>query len=415
MHRQMIFTILRRGGYVILLWGLTVGLALAALIPGQSDKLIAADGQASDQFGSAVAIAGDRVIVGANRANIDGRVAQGAAYLYERDVGTLNNWNQVAKLTASDGAAGDEFGWAVGISGETVVVGAHFADMGGNSGQGAAYLYGRKAGTFNNWEQVAKLTATDGAANDGFGRSVAVSGDTVVIGASGAGGQGAVYIFERNQGGPNNWGQVAKLAASDGAAGDEFGFAVSISEETVVIGGPSANVDHFSDGAVYIFERNQGGPNNWGQVAKLAASDGADHNQFGWAVDVSGGTIVVGALRGDAGSSDEGAAYVFERPQGGTGLWPESAKLTAGDGIFEDFFGGSVAVYSDTISVGAWRAIIDGSPNQGAAYLFDRNRMGADSWAQVAKLTASDGAAFDGFGWAVALGRNHYRRRRFFG
>jgi len=397
--------VLRRGGLVVLVGALFVGLTVAALSAGQSAKLFAGDGQAFDQFGSAVDVSGDRVIVGANRADVSGQGDQGAAYIFERTTGTLNSWGQVARLTASDGAAGDEFGWAVSISGETAVVGAHFADVGSNLGQGAAYIFERNGGTLGGWGQVARLTASDGAASDGFGQAVAIFGDKVVIGASGAGAgdQGAAYIFERNQGGPNNWGEVTKLVASDGGPGDQFGFSVSISGETVTTGAPSASVSSFSDGAAYIFERNQGGPNNWGEVTKLAASDGATHNQFGWDLDINGDTVVVGALRGDAASSDEGAAYVFERPQNGTGVWPESAKLTASDAIVEDFFGSSVAVYSDTVIAGAWRAIIEGSPNQGAAYLFNRDWDGANSWGQVTKLTASDGAAFDGFGWAVAL------------
>ncbi|MDH3676259.1 MAG: hypothetical protein OES12_12255, partial [Anaerolineae bacterium] len=215
--------------------------------------------------------------------------------------------------------------------------------------------------------------------------------------------QGGAYIFERNHGGPNSWGQMAKLTASDGMSNDEYGFSVCIYGETVLVGAPSANVSNFSDGAAYVYGRNQDGIDQWGQVTKLAAADGVAHNQFGWAAAIDGNTAVVGALRGDASpDGDEGAAYIFERDQGGANNWGQVTKLTASDGIIEDFFGSSVAISGDTVVAGAWRAIINGS-QQGAAYSFERNQTGLNNWGQTAKLTASDGAVRDGLGWAVAI------------
>jgi hypothetical protein len=171
---------------------------------------------------------------------------------------------QVKKLTASDGAAGDSFGRPVAISGEAVVVGASDADVGGNHAQGAVYVFARSQGGADNWGQVKKLTASGGEARDSFGSSVAISGETVVVGAyyfyAGVGSKnsrGAVYVFARNQGGADNWGQVKKLTASDGAANDWFGDS-AVSGETIVVGAHAASVgDNRDQGAAYVFPRNQ--------------------------------------------------------------------------------------------------------------------------------------------------------------
>ncbi|MEJ2212002.1 MAG: FG-GAP repeat protein, partial [Anaerolineae bacterium] len=173
--------------------------------------------------------------------------------------------------------------------------------------------------------QVVKLTASDAAAGDRFGSSVAIDNDTVVVGAyweDGAGiDRGAAYVFERNYDRSNpsvpkadNWGQVAKLIASDPGNYDDFGFSVSISDDTIVVGVPWEEGSVGADrGAAYIFVRNQGGPDNWGQLKKLLASDGQSYAYFGRSVSISGDTIVVGAFRDGTSGSERGAAYIFER------------------------------------------------------------------------------------------------------
>ena len=216
-------------------------------------------------------------------------------------------FTQTKKLTASDAAANDRFGQSVATNGDTVVIGASSK----NSNTGAAYIFERNQGGAENWGQVQKLTASDAAVNDQFGRSVAIDGDTVVVGASAKNlFTGAAYIFERNQGGAENWGQVQKLTASDAAAFDNFGWSVAINGDTVVVGAWGKNSN---TGAAYIFERNQGGAEHWGQVQKLTASD-AVVRQFGYSVSINGDTVVVGA-------HDTGAAYIFERNQGGAEPW----------------------------------------------------------------------------------------------
>src|SRR5439155_1275826 len=161
---------------------------------------------------------------------------------------------------------------SVSISTNTVVVGSPAK----NSFTGAAYVFDRNQGGANNWGQVMELAASDAAADDEFGGSVSISGDTVVVGSPAKNSfTGAAYVFDRNQAGVNNWGQVTKLAASDALPDALSIFSVSISRNTVVVGSPAKN--SFT-GAAYVFDRNQGGTNHWGQVQELAASDGAAYD-----------------------------------------------------------------------------------------------------------------------------------------
>jgi uncharacterized protein (TIGR03437 family) len=332
----------------------------------QQAKLTASDGVSSDQFAFSVSMSGDTVLAGAPvRANYTG-----LAYVFVR-AGT--NWTQQAEVAASDGANGDFFGWSVSMNGDTAVVGAFF-----KAGfQGAAYVFVRSGA---NWSQQAKLTASDGAKFDLFGSSVAVDGDTVVVGAYSASSKGAAYVFARTG---TSWTQQAKLTASDGVANDFFGLSSSVSGDTVVIGAIGRNA---LQGAAYVFVRTG---TSWTQQAELAAADVAKGDQFGSDVSVSGDTVVVGANR----TATLGAAYVFVRS--GTS-WSQQAKLTAADGAKNDFFGFSVGVNGDTAIVAAY---LKGS-GQGAAYVFVRS---GTSWSQQAKLTASDGAASDTFGHSVSL------------
>ena len=310
---------------------------------------------------------------------------------------TIDPWIQQAKLLASDAASSDRFGVSVAISGDVVVIGA----FGDDSYSGSAYVFEREQG--GGWSFVAKLTALDAASYDGFGWSVAISGDTVVVGANGDDANtGSAYLFERNQGGSNNWGLVAKLTALDADIYDFFGKSVAISGDVVIVGA-DGNSDHgLYSGSAYLFERDQGGSNNWGQVKKLTALDAAGGDQFGESVAINGGVIVVGAYSNDAHGSGSGAAYLFERDQGGTNNWGQVKKLTPLDAASGDYFGKSVAISGDMVVVGA-----DGNDDHGhrtgSAYLFERNQGGTNNWEQVKKLTALDADSNDLFGYSVAI------------
>jgi len=243
---------------------------------------------------------------------------------------TIDPFIERKKLLADDGAAGDHFGLSVSISGDTATVGAYGDDDNGDD-SGSAYIFSRNQGGADNWGQVKKLTAGDGAAGDTFGLSVSISGDTATVGAYGDDGySGSAYIFSRDQGGAVNWGQVQKLTAGDGAAGDYFGRSVSISGDTAIVGAYGDDDNGDRSGSAYSFSRDQGGTDNWGEVKKLTAGDGAAYDNFGYSVSISGDTAIVGALwDGDNGDAS-GSAYIFSVPAfgdelavdfGGNGLW----------------------------------------------------------------------------------------------
>ena len=355
-------------------------------------KLTASDGAADDYFGFSVALSGDTALVGIPYEDDNGN-SSGSAYIFERDQGGTDNWGQVIKIAASDGAAEDYLGYSVALEENTALVGAYRDDgIGVNSG--SVYIFERDQGGIGNWGEVKKLTASDSAAGDEFGISVSLSGDTVLVGArrddDNGTYSGSAYIFERDEGGADNWGEVKKLTASDGAADDEFGFAVALSGDIALVGSPYDDDDGADSGSSYLFERNQDGAGNWGQAKKLTASDGATIDYFGYSVALSGDTALVGTLYANS-------VYLFERDQGGAGNWGQIKILTASDGGEGEFFGGSLTLSGDTALVGAY------NDANGSAYIYERDQGGADNWGETAKLIASDGAASDFFGYAVAL------------
>ncbi|HMV99781.1 MAG TPA: FG-GAP repeat protein, partial [Acidobacteriota bacterium] len=304
-------------------------------------------------------------------------------------------FGQQTKLTASDGAADDLFGCSVAISGETVVVGAYQDTIGANDDQGSAYVFVRSGTT---WSLQQKLTASDGMALDQFGFSAAINGETVVVGAYqdtiGANdGQGSVYVFVRSG---TIWSQQQKLTASDGMAIDQLGFSVAISGEVVVAGARFDNIGANNDqGSAYVFVRSG---TTWSQRQKLTASDGAAGDWFGTSVAINGETVVVGAPLDTIGANNlQGSAYVFV--QTGT-TWTEQQKLTASDGAVGDQFGGSVAISGETVVVGAPVDTIGANNLQGSASVFVRS---GTTWSEQQKLTISDGAVDDRFGFSVAI------------
>ncbi|MEP2775662.1 MAG: PKD domain-containing protein [Luteolibacter sp.] len=421
----------------------------------QQAFLKASNTGAGDNFGRSVAVSGDTVVVGApfedsptgvpdEQPSVSG--GSGAAYVFVRS-GTT--WSQQAFLKGSNteltGRFGDNFGWSVAVSGDTIVVGALGEDSSttgvngtpneGASDSGAAYIFVRTGTT---WSQQAFLKASNTGAGDGFGRSVAVSGDTVVVGATGedssttgvngspnegASGSGAAYVFVLSG---TTWNQQAFLKASNTGSSDIFGFSVALCGNTLVVGATgedsstvgvnSAPDDGASaSGAAYVFVRNS---TAWSQQAYLKASNTGASDRFGYSVAVSENTVAVGSYREDSnttgvngtpdeGASGSGAAYVFIR--GGTS-WSQQAYLKASNTGMNDNFGHSVALSGDTVVVGSvaeGSSTIgingisnEGAPGSGAAYVFVRS---GTAWSQQAFLKASNTGEDDGFGWSVAV------------
>jgi hypothetical protein len=367
---------------------------------GQDKRLLAPGGAEGDRFGESVALAGDTAAIGAPES--DGSL--GSAYILERNRGGENAWGLQVKLDAFTRAEGDNFGFALALSGETLLVGARDADVSGDLSRGAAQLFIRSG---DEWKQIDKQLANAGASGDQFGLSVSLVGDTALVGAPYENSeQGAAYLFGRNQGGADLWGQSKKLTAADGAAGDFFGIAVSLDRagmaaQRALVGAYGDNADK---GSAYLFERNQGGSGAWGQVVKLEASGGAIFDNFGQSVSLYGDSALIGAPGDDVGvENGQGSAYLFSRNQGGLEAWGQVTQIFAGDGAASDAFGHSVSLSGDTALVGAYGNDIGAESSQGAAYIFERNQGGANVWGQVRRLLASDGAAGENFGYAVSL------------
>ena len=353
----------------------------------QQSKLVADDLVPDTSFGGAVAISGDTAVVGAYFASPGGTTRAGAAYVLVRS-GT--SWTQQAVLTASDKAANSYAGVSVAISGDTIIVGAYGATGPSHlSYSGEAYIFVRTGTT---WTEQARLSASDPVASGSFGTSVALSGDSAVIGSpqanpSGKIVTGAVYVFTRSGG---TWTQQAELVADDKEEFNLFGDAVALDGDTVVVG---ADYSERLTGSAYVFVGSGG---TWKQQAKLFAprTERAIDDHFGRAVGIAGDTILIGDLRAGAGTMVRGGAvHVFLRS--GT-TWTQDVELTASDRTEGDWFGSSVVLAGDTAAIGAPHA----ASLAGAAYVFTRN---GTTWTQQQELAASDATANSYFASSVAI------------
>jgi len=356
----------------------------------------ASGGAAGDNFGFSVSISGDYAIVGAWLKTVNNNTNQGKASIFVRS-GT--SWIEQAALTASDGASNDQFGYSVSIYGDYAIIGARYKNVGGNIRQGKVYIYKRSGTT---WSQEATLTASDGNAYDEFGNSVSISDEYAIVGAlykdvNGNNNQGRVYIFKRVG---TNWSQEAAITASDGAANDFFGCSVSIFSDYVLIGARGKDVGiNENQGKAYLFKRSG---TSWSQESIITASDGAADDVFGHSVSISGDYVVVGAFLKDVGTNiDQGKAYIFKRT--GT-LWNQEAILISSDGSPFDEFGYSVSISGDYATVGARDKDVGDNINQGKAYIFKRT---GSNWTEQVELVGSGASEYDLFGFSVSISGIH--------
>jgi hypothetical protein len=341
-----------------------------ASIGDELRELLARDGSAEDRFGKAVGISGNTAIVGAWWDG--GGSHSGSAYLFDTTTGS-----QLAKLTSQDAVTGgEEFGISVGISSNIAVVGAHLDNDNGFR-SGSAFLFDVATGAL-----IHKLLPNDGATNDYFGRSVSISGNVVIVGSPGDDdnhiNSGSAYLFDATTGA-----QLAKLTSSDSWTEDGFGSAVGISGNTAIVGAYS---NDNSSGSAYLFTTTTGV-----QLAKLKAKDAALGDMFGISVGISGGTVIVGANEDDDNGFRSGSAYLFDTATGA-----QLAKLTPNDGAAFDEFGVSVGITDSVAIVGAIS-----NNTSGSAYLFD-----VKSGSQLAKLTPRDGIRGDQIGLSVGISGN---------
>jgi hypothetical protein len=349
----------------------------------ETQKLLASDGAANDHFSEyAVALDDNTALIGAYYDDDKG-ANSGSVYVFTR---TGTTWTEQQKLLAIDGAAGDNFGVSVTLSGDTAIIGA----PGDENLTGSAYVFTRTGTT---WTQQAKLTAPDGVPDAFFGYPVSLSGDTIMIGANqdddNGYWSGSVYVFIRTG---TTWTQQAKLIASDGGVEDGFGYGISLVGDTALIGAIWDNDYGNHSGSAYVFTRTG---TNWTQQQKLLPSDGVTDAQFGISVSLDGNTALIGANRDDDNGLRSGSAYVFTRT--GT-TWTQEAKLIASDGATEERFGIDVALEGDTALIGSETP--DNGDNSGSVYVFTGT---GNTWTEGQKLLASDGASVDWFGFSIAL------------
>ena len=360
---------------------------LAASVPSTETKLTPADASYFRNFGSSVAIDGDTAVVGVPLDSFlgpDGR----AVYVFIKNGST---WEQQAKLVASDPTDSSEFGYAVALSSDTLVVGAHL-DSAAGANAGAVYVFTRSGAV---WSQQAKLTPTDAGADKQFGAAVTIEGDTVAVGAIGDSeavfNAGAVYIFTRSG---TAWSQQAKLFSIDPRSGNLFGFSVALDGGTLAVGSPFDEDFGVTDaGTVYVFT---GSGSVWTQQSEQLATSPQEDALLGWSVAISGDTIIAGAPQDNSAADFAGSAYVFVR-SGGT--WTQQAKLVADDAAMFESFGYSVAISGNTAAVGS---AFDSTFAMfaGSAYTFTRS---GTVWTQSAEFSATDVLDSDEFGYTVAM------------
>jgi hypothetical protein len=356
--------------------------------------LSASDGVAGNALGTAVAASGDTVVVGENCGEIGGNPYcnlqnQGVVYVYQKPEGGWGNMVQTAELTPSDGYVGDGFGQSVAIDGNTIVVGSF----------DKAYVFVSSTGTWQNMTETAQLT--DGVTGDGFGGAVAISRNTIVVGApaaeiNGNAEQGAAYVFVEP---PTGWATTsafnAQLTASDGTYQCVFGISVGIGGDSIVIGAPF-HQDQTGPGEAYVFSKPAIGWTTATQTAILTRSPQGPYDEFGLSVAISNGTVVVGAQQAVSENNLQGVADVFVEPRTG---WADSTQTVELESpvyfYLLQHFGGSVAVHGSSVAVG------DFSPLN-IIFLFTKPASGWQSASQPqAGLSAARGLSFFGFSVAV--------------
>ena len=371
-------------------FGLVYCAAVSAVTPSIDEvaKLLADDAEASDYLGYSAAIDGDTAVVGAYKETELGYDA-GAAYVFVRDGSGV--WTQQAKLTASDGKADDRFGWAVAVAGDTAVIGKESWDF-FDPPPGAAYVFTRDSTGV--WSEQQILTASDGEPGDYFGEAVAVNGDTILIGADGdddmGTSSGSAYVFVRD--GSGNWSLQQKLLVDHESSGDYFGTSVAIDGDTAVISADGFDYTGSIEdsGMAYVYTRDSG---VWSVQGELIPSDNEFFNQCGKSVALSGDTLVMGCPNDDQVAYNTGAAYIFKRDS--NGVWSEQQKLIASDAGYYESFGFAVEMDGDNLVVGAYLDDDNGN-DSGSAYLYTRDADGI--WQEKLKLLASDGQAYDFLG-----------------
>ncbi len=378
-------------------------IALAAVLsPGaaraasfEEDQQLIGAGQ-DHQFGSAVDTDGTTLVVGAPGFPGAAGNGSGAVFIYIR---SASGWTQQQQIEASDAAAFDGFGTSVAVDGDRLIVGSPFDDTLAGVDAGSAYVFERTGST---WTQEQKLEDITPNAGNEFGTAVDISGTTAAVGApgdrSGTFDSGTVSVFTRSG---TTWSLQATLVATDNATGDAFGSAVVLEGDTALVGAPDKAGGPFvlGAGAAYVFTRSA---SLWSQDQKLLPGNVGTDSHFGISIDLSGDQLIVGADMDDNNvGQNVGGAFVYEG--GGATPWVLDVELTPGDGANGDGFGADVAIRDDVAVVGSVNDITVRGSETGSTYVFERRQS---SWRQAQKILATDGGGSDQFGYRIALEGN---------
>lgn len=358
---------------------------------GMQSKLTVVDAAEFDLFGNAVSISGDLAIIGAVGDDDEGASA-GAAYVFRR---TTQGWVKEIKLTASDAESSDQFGFSVGISGDYAIVGAPQNGTAGDKA-GAAYVFRRLAPGV--WTQQIQLLASDAAANDQFGRAVSIYGDAAAVGSpfNDDGGinefsnTGSVYVFRRLAG--QAWTEEAKLNADVPVFTSQYGTALAITGDDVIVG---AMFEDAAAGAAYVFHRSGAGV--WSQQARLEPvnEEPTWGLIFGSSVAIQGNIAAVGAIGDDSAATNAGSAFVFRRDA--YGVWSQEQKIYPVDPIAQDRFGSAASVIDGAVVIGASGASALATTSGYAAIFSESGGV----WEETLRLIADDGAPGDEFGVSI--------------
>lgn len=347
-------------------------------------KISPANSEPGDIFGYSQASSGDYLVVGAYEKN-----SQGAAYIFIRNDTQSDPWSQVSQLSASDAETDGRFGWSVDIDGSTVVICAE--------GSAACYVYVRNETDFGTWDEVNKLVASFSVSGSGFGSDVVIKGNVIAVGAPG---NSTVYVYRQGMNGTDEWEQVQRLDASDHEPNNLFGEAVVLGDDILVVGASGVATAGTRAGAAYVFLETVNG--TFQELTKLQASDASSFDYFGSTLALDGHFLAVGAFGQLNGADVNGAMYVFSRDSGGPNAWGQTQKITASGNSSNSRFGQGLAMSEGLLVAGA---VFDSNlvANSGMAYLFQFNASGNDVWEELNQFQASDASVDDFLGFSISI------------
>ncbi len=369
---------------------------------GQAKKVQISDLASNSVIGNSVCVSGNLALVGAPGGHQE--KGSGSAYVIAKDFGGSNNWGMKNKLAGELNLENAKFGKSVSIYKDIAIVGVPGDDVNGKD-SGAAFLFAKKSNKQGKWEKIKELRPHDGAIRDFFGSSVSINNDIIVVGAKGdddlnGPNIGAAYIFSKHEGGFNNWGELTKIIGSESTARSQFGSSVSISDNIVIVGSAFTNQNNNNE-IVFLFAKDKGGVNKWGQIKKIESNDFGFGDNLGISVSISGDTAIIGAGQSDRRANKIGSAYIIGKDSGGQDNWGLIKHIKPSNEDYIPNYGRSVSIHNQVVIVGAISK--EGTKNGGAAFIYSKNSGGINNWGEVKMIKSSAPREYDQFGIAVSI------------